>query len=424
MDIKRALKCAVLSLLLTLPFAVAANAQSIPSVERSRNVYHAAVCPGPAAPGTARCHSRIVTDKEGNIRVFPAPNTTSGPTGYYPNNLQSAYQLSASTSQCSAATASSPNGATFGPTIAIVDAYGYPSAEQDAGVYRSTFGLPPCTTANGCFRKYDQDGGTNYPRRDTGWAQEQALDIQMVSAICPCCRIALYEASTNSIINLGLAVNTAANSGATVVAISNSYGTSEFSSEINYSSYYDHPVAITASSGDSGYGVQFPAALASVIAVGGTTLSLSSGVYSETAWSGAGSGCSAYIGKPSWQSDTGCPNNRTVADVSAVADPWTGVAVYAPVNSKSSGWVVFGGTSVASPIIASIYGLTGTLPGSSANCVSPTSPGCYLYNNASSSNINDVISGSNGSCGSYLCTAGSGYDGPTGLGTPKGTGAF
>jgi subtilase family serine protease len=176
-------------------------------------------------------------------------------------------------------------------------------------------------------------------------------------------------------------------------------------------------VAITASSGDGGYGVEFPAAAQTVTAVGGSSLTRASNArgWSETAWSGAGSGCSRYVPKPSWQHDAG-GSRRTVADVSAVADPNTGVAVYDSTPYQgASGWMVFGGTSVSSPIIASVYALAGNA-GSLSN-------GSFPYSHTSS--LFDVTSGSNGSCSpSYLCTATAGYDGPTGLGTPNGTGAF
>jgi subtilase family serine protease len=169
---------------------------------------------------------------------------------------------------------------------------------------------------------------------------------------------------------------------------------------------------VTAASGDAGYGVQFPAASQYVTAVGGTSLTRAANTrgWSETAWSGAGSGCSAYELKPLWQTDRGC-TRRTVADVSADADPNTGVAVYDTYHA--GGWLVFGGTSVASPIIAGAYALNG----------GPVTFGSNPYLHASS--LFDVLTGSNGSCGgSYLCTAGPGYDGPTGLGTPNGTSAF
>lgn len=252
----------------------------------------------------------------------------------------------------------------------------------------------------------------SYPRTDTGWSQEAALDLDMASAMCPNCGILLVEATSNSFSNLAAAVNTAAGLGAHV--ISNSYGGGESGSS-SYASAYDHSgVAITVSSGDSGYGVQFPASARTVTAVGGTSLTRSSNSrgWTETVWSGAGSGCSTVYAKPTWQLDAGCAK-RTVADVSAVADPNTGVAVYGPVNRTRSGWLVFGGTSVAAPLIGGVYGVNG---GNVAYGSDPYSHASALF---------DVTSGSNGSCGgTYLCTAVVGYDGPTGLGTPGGTTAF
>jgi len=278
-------------------------------------------------------------------------------------------------------------------------------------VYRAAYGLPACTTANGCFRKVDQNGGANYPVANTGWAEEISLDLDMVSAVCPNCHILLVEANSNSLNDLLIAENRAATLGAAV--ISNSWGASEFSSESLYDSYFRHGIPITASSGDAGYGVEWPASSPYVTSVGGTSLVRASGGrgWAETAWSGAGSGCSAYEAKPAFQTDPGCAR-RTVADVSAIADPNTGVAVYD--SYRVSGWLVFGGTSVAAPVIASVYALAGNGAGSAG--------AGYVYGHRV---LNDVVSGSNGSCGgSYLCTAVTGYDGPTGLGTPIGTAAF
>jgi len=361
------------------------------------------VC-GPATPGTARCHAKLVVYGKGiQSGLQPFAGT---PSGYNPPDLQSAYNLPPNT-----ATTWTPNG----KTVAIVDAYDDPKAESDLGVYRSKESLPACTTSNGCFRKVNQSGGTRYPRGNAGWAEEISLDLDMVSAICPNCKILLVEATSATFSNLSAAEDTAAKLGAS--AISNSYGGSEWSTETSYDTHYNHPgIAITVSSGDSGYGVQYPAASPNVTAVGGTSLTKAGGGWTETAWSGAGSGCSAYEAKPSWQKDTGC-SNRTVADVSAVADPNNGgVSVYDTYGGVG-GWLVFGGTSVASPIIASVYALAGN--------ASSVVYGSYPYLKGSSTTLNDVISGSNGSCGgSYLCQAGTGYDGPTGLGTPNGTGGF
>jgi subtilase family serine protease len=351
-----------------------------------------AVC-GPAATGAARCFAHVVTDAKGS------PVVTAAPSGFGPSDLLSAYNL---------VSAAASGGST--QTIGIVDAYDDPNAAADLANYRFTYGLPAC--GSGCFTKIPQSGAATLPRANGGWAQEISLDLDMASAICPNCKILLVEAASNSLANLGKAVNTAAANGATV--ISNSYGGGEYSNEVSDEvTYYKHPgIPITVSSGDRGYGVQFPAASQYVTAVGGTTLTHNGTAWSETAWSGAGSGCSSYIAKPSWQGDKGCLD-RTVADVSADADPNTGVAVYD--SFRSGGWLVFGGTSVASPIIASVYALAGNTP--------PVTYGSYPYTHNSA--LNDITAGSNGSCGStYLCTAGSGYDGPTGLGTPNGIGAF
>jgi subtilase family serine protease len=361
---------------------------------------HIAVC-GPANPGSARCHSDLLT-VDGRVVTSTA---TPVPGSYGPADIQSAYNLPSSA-------------AGSGQTVAIVDAYNDPYAESDLGVYRSQYGLPSCTSANGCFHKVNQSGSTRYPRSNEAWAQEISLDLDMVSAACPKCHILLVEAASPSYDNLGSAVNTAVRLGGTEVT--NSYGGSEFSTEASYDAYYNHPgVAVTASSGDNGYGVAYPAASPYVTSVGGTSLSRASNArgWSETAWSGAGSGCSSYELKPAWQTDCGGAH-RTVADVSAVADPNTGVSVFdSYVYQGYSGWLVFGGTSVASPIIASSYALGG-------NATSLTY-GSYSYSHRGS--LNDVTSGTNSSSGcslSYLCTASPGYDGPTGNGSPAGIGAF
>src|SRR5437660_8556107 len=319
------------------------------------------VCPG-VPVGFARCHAIVVSNGRPG----------GGPSGYNPADLQSAYKLPSST-------------AGSGQTVAIVDAYDDPNAESDLGVYRLQVGLSACTTANGCFRKVNQNGGTTYPRVNGGWAQEISLDLDMVSAVCPNCKIMLVEATSNSFANLAAAVDTAARLGAN--AISNSYGGGEYSTEVSDQSHFNHPgVAITASSGDGGYGVEFPAASQYVTAVGGTSLKTASNSrgWTETAWSDAGSGCSGYVTKPSWQTDSGC-GRRTVADVSAVADPNTGVAVYDSFRYQGrAGWMVFGGTSVAAPIVASVYALAGNA--GSVNF------GSYPYSHTSS--LFDVTGGS------------------------------
>ena len=362
----------------------------------AKHSYRAA-CP-PAAPGYVACMALVRTDVA--PQSLSSVSADSPPPGFSPSQLRAAYGLP---------DPSSGNGS--GMTVAIVDASDLPTAASDLAAYRSQFGLSPCTTANGCFTKVDENGGTSYPAADPGWSEEIALDIEMVSAICPNCHILLVEASSTSVQDLGIGVNTAVSRGA--VAISNSYGGPEFGGETFYdSTYYDHPgVAVTASSGDDGFGVQFPASSPHIISVGGTSLTTAVNPrgWAEVAWSGAGSGCSTGESKPSWQTDPSC-SGRTVADVSAVADPSTGVAVY------QGGWNVVGGTSVSSPIIAGVYALAGKPTAGSY-------PGSYLYSQPGQ--LNDVTTGSNGSCGgSYLCTAGTGFDGPTGLGTPNGLGAF
>jgi subtilase family serine protease len=355
-----------------------------------------------AGPGSAAAepemHPMFV---RGHAAATLTPSAT--PSGYGPADLQSAYKLPSST-------------AGAGQTVAIVDAYNDPTAEADLGVYRAQYGLSACTTANGCFKKVSQTGTTTYPATNAGWATEISLDLDMVSAVCPQCHIILVEAKTASSTNLGIAVNEAAKLGAN--AISNSYGGSD-ASDATWGKYYNHPgIAVTASSGDSGYGAQYPATSHYVTAVGGTSLNKASNSrgWSETAWSGAGSGCStlntALTGASTF--GTGC-TKRAEADVSAVADPATGVAVYDSTPYQGSkGWQVYGGTSVASPIAASVFALAG-------NTASIDND--YPY--AHSASLFDVTSGSNGSCSpSQLCKARVGWDGPTGLGTPDGVGAF
>jgi subtilase family serine protease len=360
---------------------------------------HKNVC-GPPAADHARCHAQIVTE-ENSAKPLA---TTGYQYGYAPADLRSAYLL--------------PSSGGSGHTIAIVDAYDDPRASSDMNAYRSRFGLGSCTTSNGCFKKVNGTGGTTLPSPDVNWSQEISLDLDMASAVCPQCKILLVEAASTSFTAFGTAVNTAVRLGAT--EISNSYGSNqELSNETTYDTYYNHPgVMVTASSGDSGYDYfGFPAASRYVTAVGGTRLYRSSASrgWSESAWSGGGSGCSRYEAKPSWQTDTGC-SKRMVADVAAVADPSTGVAVYDSYGSSGgANWYVVGGTSASAPIIAGVYALAGN--GKSLTY------GSYPYSHRSA--LYDPTSGHNGSCSpTYFCTARSGYDGPTGVGTPKGTGAF
>ena len=329
------------------------------------------------------------------MRCFALVRTNVRPqaiTGYVPADLQAAYNLPSST-----------NGT--GQTVAVVASNGYQKAEQDMGNYRSQFGLPPCTTANGCFKKYNQKGQQkDYPPGSEGWDEQQALDLDMVSAICPNCDIMLVEANKPTEHSLAAGVDEAVKLGATIVSVG--YGMTSKNGE---SDYTHAGVMIVAASGESGFGTQNPAGFPEVVSVGGTSLiKTSSGRgWSETVWSGTGSGCTTFV-KPAWQTDKGCPQ-RTMNDVAAVADPQTGVAVY--IN----GWQQFGGTSVGAPIIASAYALAGnatTLDAAES-----------LYTNTA--DLFDVTSGANGTCSKhYLCNGGPGYDGPSGNGTPNGIGAF
>ncbi|MEV5849596.1 S53 family peptidase [Streptomyces sp. NPDC051985] len=383
--------------------------------------YVATPCATPKHSGDLTCKSYRVTggltafqkQQAAKTGITPKAADASTPSGYSPTNLRSAYGLTS---------AAASNGS--GETIAIVDAYNDPNAEADLATYRSYYGLSACTTANGCFKKVSQTGSTtSLPSSDAGWSEEISLDLDMASAICPLCNITLVEATSASYANLGTAENEAVALGAKFV--SNSYGGSESSSQTTYdTSYYKHAgVAITVSSGDSDYGAEYPATSQYVTAVGGTKLSTSSTTrgWTETVWrtsssEGTGSGCSSYDAKPSWQTDTGC-TKRMESDVSAVADPATGVSVYDSYG-VTAGWYTFGGTSVSAPIIAGVYALAGTP-------ASGTYPAQYPYDYAGTSSLNDVTSGYNGSCSTaYFCTAETGYDGPTGWGTPEGISAF
>jgi hypothetical protein len=377
-----------------------------------------AACTAPA-PGYAACMSLVRTDVKPRPETRVQPNTPPTGFGYGPSDLQSAYNVA---SQAAA------NGGSA--TVALVDAYDDPNAASDLATYRSAWGLPACGT--GCFQKLNQNGlASPLPAASgsSGWATEESLDLDMVSAICPNCHIILVEANSASLTNLGTAVDSAVTAGAQY--ISNSYGSDgESSGETTDDSFYNHPgTVITASAGDNGYysggviQVNFPAVSPYVTAVGGTALtrSTNSRGWTESVWGsssanseGTGSGCSEFETKPSWQPSSDQCSNRENNDVSAVADPNTGLAVYDTYDQ--GGWLEVGGTSAASPIIASVYALAG-LP------VAGTYPSSYPY--LDPAGLNDVTSGANGTCTSAIwCTAESGYDGPTGLGTPNGVAAF
>lgn len=379
-----------------------ASAQSAVAIERSGRTFHVAVCPHGNPQGTARCFAHQVTDARGNP-INGKANPAATPAGYGPTQLRAAYGLTGVTGSGT-------------PTVAIVDAFAYPNAERDLGVYRAQYGLPACTTANGCLRIVGTNGGKPPSRVDTGWDQEQGLDLDMVSAACPNCHILLVQASSASFSALWAGVDYAKTQPG-VRAISNSYGNTDSSSYAAYDSHYaGNNVAITVSTGDTGYGAQWPASAPGAIAVGGTSLKVGGGTrgYTETAWTGAGSGCGLGHPQPTWQHGvTDACAGRMEADISSNADPNTGVAVYSPINRTTSGWGIWGGTSESAPFIAGLFALrNGNINAASS-----------IYSHSTS--LNDVTSGSNGKCAvAYYCTSQTGYDGPTGLGTPNGIAVF
>jgi subtilase family serine protease len=293
-------------------------------------------------------------------------------------------------------------------TIGIVVAYDAPNAESDLATYRSHFGLPPCTTANGCFTKVmvasaASGGGTAPPSSITphptawsgGWPDETDIDIETATAVCANCSIVLAEAASDNLSDLAVAVTAAVQNGANVVNAS--FGAPESSSQANLESYFEpNPVKVVAAAGDSGPGAYFPASASKVIAVAGTTINLSSNYQiSESLWSGSGGGCSSIFSRNAYSSKVCSNSKRSVADVAADADPLTGVAVY---DSRLGGWLIAGGTSVSAPIIAGIYALSGdTSSGNGATT---------LYLNAGS--FSPVQNG-----GTYV-----------GVGVPNGLGGF
>ncbi len=334
------------------------------------------VCPGPVSEGHARCFSRVF------------PDASTSPTGLSPANVKSAYNFSTS------ATAGT------GKTVAIVDAYDDPNIESDLNVFSQKFGLPACTTANGCFKKVNQTGGTKYPRANSGWALEIALDVEWAHAIAPGAKILLVEASSNSFANL-LAAEDYAKAHAQYV--SNSWGGSEFSGENSYDSHFvQSGVSFFVSSGDAGLPAEYPSASPNVISVGGTRLTFSNNTLtSETGWSSSGGGCSVYESKNSSQStgSVNCGGKRATPDVSLVADPASGVSVYDSVKyNGQAGWFTVGGTSASSPMWAARSAVSGAVVNAS-----------YVYGN--SITYRDITSGNNGAS----CL--SGYDLVTGRGS-------
>jgi hypothetical protein len=355
-------------------------------------------CPPSPSAATMSCLALVRTDVPGHLGLM-----TGAPAGFGPAQLASAYNL---------ASASASRGK--GETVALVDAFDDPRAAADLATYRTQFGLPPCdkATGAGCLTKASFSSGAPLPRADKAWAAQESMDIDMVAAICPNCHTLLDESGLTFEPDLEGVPN----------AKFVSYGFAEpenpaFFNNISTFAQQDG-VAIVVAAGDSGYGTEYPASSQFVTAVGGTSLVQDAGSargWTESAWSDTSSGCSTEQFQPSWQSgvSAGCPM-REGNDVSAVADPETGVAFYD--SYQSGGWGVGGGTNVASAIITAIYALAGTpTPG--------TYPSSYPY--LDPGGLNDITAGANGTCSpSSLCTAGPGYDGPTGLGSPNGIAAF
>lgn len=366
-----------------------------------------APCNAPPEPGHVQCFAVVHTPADHAI----TPDAAGPPAGSLsPADIQAAYNLPS-------------GGAGSGQTVATVIWGDDPDLESDLAVFRSQYGLPPCTTANGCFRKVNQDGQqSNYPS-DQGTAIETSLDVDAISSACPACNILVVEVNSSSSNDTGAGVDEAVSLGAKF--ISNSYGDpGEAGASVSDNTDYDHPgVVVTVSSGDTGDVVDWPSSDPNVVAVGGTTLAKDTSVsrgWDETAWGtatvgqeGGGSGCSSFEPQPSFQGnipalDAVC-SNRATADISADANPASGIAEYN--TDGGGGWLQVGGTSLASPLIAAMYALAGS-PAMGAY------PVTYPYQDTN--DLNDITSGSNGSCGNILCQAGPGWDGPTGLGSPDG----
>ena len=363
------------------------------------------------------CKARIETDASGHPLIGPRAGGGSGVLGA--TDLQAAYGLDVT---------KTPNA-----TVAIVDAYGYTGLESDLAKYRSMYGLPACTTANGCLKIVNQQGQTSpLPKSDgqgcNGWNGETSLDVDMASAACPNCKILVVltdDADESMMPNLEMGQKTAAMLGATVISDSWGGADSDTNDIMMSDKYFDVSPAKTGifvASGDDGWnnyeaaqqqggmaGPDFPSTSEFVIAVGGTVLTKSTSSargWTETAWADGGSSCSPVIATPTWMAgiNTSC-NFRAAVDVAADASPTSGSAVNTVCGGSSAG---VGGTSAASPLVAAIFALYGH----------GENKGDFVYTNKAA--WNDVTSGTNGSCGNIQCQAGTGWDGPTSLGTPNG----
>lgn len=341
----------------------------------------------------------------------PAAATATPIPGYSPQQIQQRLGLS---------------GDGEGQTVAITIAYHYPTAKQDANVAAAQFGLPQTcdVAAEGadCFDLEIVYADGAQPAVNTQWNGEAALDIQAVHAVAPKAKIVLVEASSAMSDAMHRAIDKAASLKPSV--ISNSWGRSEFSEE----SFYDGHCALTTtvcvqSTGDSGWPVSYGASNPNTIAVGGTTMVLDAegNTTSESVWNRAGGGTSFFEKKPAFQEGVVDGALRAAPDVSFVADPNTGFAVYFSPNTRAP-WSAVGGTSLSAPLWAGILAVTDQLrqadgkdrlvsvgPDGSA----PAHEALYSLK----SGLSDVTAGTIGLCGAD-CAAGPGYDTATGLGSP------
>ncbi len=372
----------VVSVILSFSFAVPA----VMAAPGDGNGPARPVCPGPAAPGDSRCYA------------WARPDASTSPVGLAPAQMKAAYGFSAS------------NTVGASQTIAIVDAYDLPTAEKDLNVFSTQFGLPACTTANGCFLKVNQTGGTKYPKYNSGWGLEIALDIEWAHAIAPGAKILLVEASSSSFTNLLAGEDYAA---AHAGYVSNSWGANEFSSESAYDSHFSRSgVAFFVAAGDKGLPAQYPSASPKVISVGGTTLTFNpdGSLQSETGWSSGGGGCSLYETAALAQSgfsqyaQVSCNGQRATPDVSLDADPNSGAAVYDSSNYfGQTGWYQVGGTSLSSPMWAGRAAASGAVVNAA-----------YVYGSAIT--YRDIVVGNNGApclVGYDLCTGRGSWTGST-----------
>jgi len=340
------------------------------------------------------------------IVILPTtPDVLGKPSGIFPAAMRAAYGFNKIANQGQ------------GQIIGIVDAYDDPNIESDLGVFDQQFGLPDCTTANGCFKKIYATGTA--PKTNSNWASEISLDVEWSHAIAPQAKIYLIEGADSSNASLYQAVDVAVQNGATVVSMS--WGINEYSTEVNDDVHFNVAnVTFVAASGDSGHAAYYPASSPYVVGVGGTQLTINSSTgawESETAWSGSGGGTSAYETEPSYQAKAQNTGMRGVPDVAYDASPKSGVPVYDTVGIYGLlGWLPVGGTSMAAPEWSALFAITNSLR-VAAGKTTLNQVQFHLYPDAEK-DYHDITTGSNGSCGAQ-CTAGTGYDFVTRLGSPQ-----